>query len=285
MNISINPLLTTNFNGGFDVQSYGLVQGVAMDDPAIRYALASGIVASTETLPMWGGVGIYEDVPSGAAGQPSGVLGGNIGRATSLANLTGFSVFNQAHAMINTPQSPVPLAATGATVNLYRLGSGARVAVACDPALVNLDTGLITQQVSWDFGGQRLVPYVATYPAATPNSYTSYTSATGILVLGFASAPGPVAGSDIVLSGMTPTSLNGNWNVVSTASAGTVLNIQVTPGLGAISPGSGQLNAGGGALACKILRVQAGNSKTVVYDPVSGFATWNQSGAAALILI
>jgi len=33
------------------------------------------------------------------------------------------------------------------------------------------------------------------------------------------------------------------------------------------------------------LRVQSGNSKTVVWDPVNNVATWNNSGSAALILI
>src|SRR5579859_1843144 len=114
--VTINQLLTTNAAGSFNVSAVGTVQGTFYDDPAVRYALAGGVLASAETIPMWGGVGIFEDVP-GAAGGP-------VGRATALTGskaLTGFSVFNQAHAMIQSPQSPVPLAPSGGHVNFFRL--------------------------------------------------------------------------------------------------------------------------------------------------------------------
>ena len=35
----------------------------------------------------------------------------------------------------------------------------------------------------------------------------------------------------------------------------------------------------------KVLSVEVGNSMTVSYDPVTGFATWNRSGTTAIILI
>jgi hypothetical protein len=40
-----------------------LIQGVALDDPANRFNLASGTVASTETKPMWGGLPVAELLP------------------------------------------------------------------------------------------------------------------------------------------------------------------------------------------------------------------------------
>ncbi|EHR3728390.1 hypothetical protein KTW25_004691, partial [Salmonella enterica] len=39
------------------------------------------------------------------------------------------------------------------------------------------------------------------------------------------------------------------------------------------------------ALPVKIIEMQMGNSKTVSYDSVTGFATWNDSGNAAVILL
>jgi hypothetical protein len=48
---------------------------------------------------------------------------------------------------------------------------------------------------------------------------------------------------------------------------------------------TGQLDAGGGALNVRVLDVQVGNSMVVSYDPDTGFATWDRSGSAALILI
>ena len=57
-NISYNPQLTTVTAGLFNVFSSGLVQGTAYPDPAITFKRASGLLATTETLPMWGGVGL-----------------------------------------------------------------------------------------------------------------------------------------------------------------------------------------------------------------------------------
>lgn len=196
--VSFNPTLTTNALGSFSIESNGLVQGIANDDPSARNELAGGQLATTETIPMWGGVAIYEKIPTGNYGN----FGGAVGRAASQATLTGFSVFNQAHAGLTSPQSPVPLFASGITISFYRLGSGARIAVKVDPALVSLEGGLITQQVSWDYTNQQLVAY------------------------------------DTVA-----------------------------------------------ALPVKVLQIDTSNCKTVTYDASTGFATWNNNGACALIQI
>ena len=45
------------------------------------------------------------------------------------------------------------------------------------------------------------------------------------------------------------------------------------------------LNYGTGALPVKILDINAGNSMTVSYNAVTGAATWNRQGYAALIQI
>jgi len=45
------------------------------------------------------------------------------------------------------------------------------------------------------------------------------------------------------------------------------------------------LNEGTGALNVRVLNVAVGNSMTVQYSASTGFATWNRSGACALILI
>lgn len=155
-NISFNPITTSNGYGGFFVSSDGYVQGVAMDDPAVRNALAGGVLASTETSPMWGGIAISEYLGATPSDRP---LGPDIKRAANNAGITGFSVFNQAHGMINSPQSQAPSAGAGMSVNFFRLGSGARIALAIDPTLVSLNGGLITQQVSWDFTNQKIIAY------------------------------------------------------------------------------------------------------------------------------
>lgn len=287
--INVNPALTTNAQGSFPTTTSGLIQGTAFDDPAVRNELAGGVLANNETLPMWGGVGIFEQVPSGVTGFApvqtgfESSLGGMIGRATALtgaAALTGFSVFNQAHAMINTPQSPVPVALNGMNVEFYRLGSNARIAVACDANLVSVEGQLITSQLSWDFVNQQLVPYAA----VTVNSGT-YNTVTGAVSLVTAAPHGLLPG-DVFIPTLTGTGAFANLNVpqvLTAGTTGTTINFVAATGLTlTITGGTG---ATGGILPVRVLQIEIGKSMTVSYNATTGFATWNRSGSAAVILI
>lgn len=294
MSITINPGITTNASGSFNSSSLGYIQGMFMADPAIRNQLAGGLLAAAESLPMWGGVGISEFIPpllaGGGASSIDIALGGQIKRATSLTApttgqsnngaLTGFSVFDQAHAMINTPQSPVPLSAGGMQVNFFRLGSGARIAVALDPVLADLEGYLINSLVSWDFALQRLVPYNAAWAA---NVITNASWSAGIVTLTTTSAHGVGVGVDVTISGFTPDEYNGTFTTTA-STAGSTLKYALASDPGADTV-QGQLDAGGGALPCKVLEVQVGNSMVVSFDPDTGFATWNRSGSTAIISI
>ena len=298
---SFNPYPTTNAAGSFLVTESGGFQGTAMNDPAVRFALAGGILGPNETFPMWGGVAINESVvPVGSTvgtAYPNSGLGGYITRATTVSatgsgGVTGFSVFDQAHAMINTPQSPVPIALNGGAVNFYRLGSGARIWVQCDPDLVSLEGGTIGQQVSWDFNDQLLQPYVA---SGATESVTSMTwSATNggqvAVVMGSASIYG--LGDTINVSGATNTgsgslSLLNTAQVINTWTDSTHFTF-LLPGTSAIwgtLGGTIVLNVGTGALNVKVLDISLGNSMTVNYNPITGNCTWNRAGNTALILI
>jgi hypothetical protein len=138
--------------------------GTAQPDPAARFALSGGTLAAAETLPMFGGIAISENIPFEPSATPHPVvpLGGIIARATAAANLTGFSVFDQNYAAVNSPQSTVPTVGSGGLVNFYRLGSGARVALAIDPTLITLEGTLITSQVSWDYTNQKIIAFATT---------------------------------------------------------------------------------------------------------------------------
>lgn len=292
LNTPFYPYATTNAQGSFSVQSAGYVQGVYMDDPAVRYALAIGALSASATGPVWGGMAISESVAP-ASGYDR-TQGGTIVAATSVANTTGFSVFNNAYAWPGSPQSPVPTAgAAGMTVPFFRMGSGARIAVAMDPSLVSLDGSLITTQVSYDFNNQVLQPFDA---ATTTYAVTSMTSsfASGVytiaVVMTVPSLVGAV-GDSINISGVTGTGaalVNGN-QVVTAFTDASHFSFQVTAAVNAIATGALTgtivLNAGTVALPVKILDVSAGNSMTVVYNPATGAATWNRSGYAALISI
>ena len=157
--ITFNPQATSNAAGLFNTNSNGFTQGDAQDDPAVKFALVGGILDAGASAPIWGGLPISESIP--AAGKP--VLGSTIDLATTHANITGWSVFNQAFQGITTPQSNAPTYQPGQSVNFYRVGSGARIPLPIDPALVSLDGGLITQQVSWDFTAQQIIAYDGTH--------------------------------------------------------------------------------------------------------------------------
>jgi hypothetical protein len=286
-NVSFNPNLTTTAAGSFNTTSLGLTQGSAYDDPAVRYALSGGVLSTSETLPMWGGVGIYNLIP-GVAGAQEQSLGEIVGRANSLTGanaLTAFSVYQQAYGMLTTPQSPVPLSASSMQVNFYRLGSGARIHVAIDPALVSLDGSIITSQVSWDFSLQRLIPFVAAYPANVITAAAWANTNGGQATLTTTTAHTVTVGSDFTITGVTPAAYNGTFTALAGTTGSTLvyaLPLASTPGAGTAF---GTLVAGGGALNVRVLETQIGNSMTVSYDPVTGFATWNRSGSAATILI
>jgi hypothetical protein len=162
--VSLNPYVQTNAAGMFTIESDGFIVGTAMPDPAARFALSGGWLAQTETLPMFGGVAIGESIPQERPPMTRAdvALGGIIARSAGYPTLTGFSVFDQNYATVNTPQSPVPTTDKGGMVNFYRLGSGARVALAIDPTLITLEGTLITSQVSWDFANQKIIAFATT---------------------------------------------------------------------------------------------------------------------------
>lgn len=288
--VADNPFLQTAGNAGlFNTSSVGLRQGTAYPDPATRFALRTGYLASDETLPMWGGVGIYEDVP-GVAGQPVVALGPKVGRAVSLADATkplaGFSVFDQAYAMVTSPQSTVPLAGSYNQVLSYALGSRARIAVQCDAALVDLRGGPIGAQVSWDFTNQLLVPFIGTLAVSSG----TYDNTTGIISLTM-SAPVTFGPPDAVtLASLTGTgafaSLDGTWTTLT--ASGAAVTLQGPVGVGASTITGGSATVGGAAsqaLPVKVLDVQATNCETVVYNATTGFAVWTFNGCCAVIQI
>lgn len=248
--IPFNPFFTTNSPGTFNVTSDGYIQGCAMDSPAIRNSLAGGVLALAETQPMWGGVGISENVP-GVAGMPQPQLGRIITRATSVATLSGsnrgtvqnqlggFSVFDQNYAAVSSPGSAVPMTPSYGEVNYYRLGSGARIPVACSPSLVSVEGRIVTTPLAWDFTNQSLEPLTAatissgTYPAAATIASGTYTAGNGAVQLVTNVAHGLLPGDPFSLNGMTGTgsfaNLNGTW-IATTGTTGTTLNFTAATG-------------------------------------------------------
>jgi hypothetical protein len=288
--LNYNPYLTTSAQGMFSVSTIGLKQGTAYPDPAIRNQLRGGFLDSNETLPMWGGVGVYEMIP-GVAGQPHTSFGPKVGRATALTGskpLLAFSVFDQNYSMVTTPGNQVPIAVSGQQVNMYSLGSRARIAVACDPLLIGLAGSPLNSQVSWDFVNQLLVPFIS---AAMTITSGTYNSTTGVITLTMSAAIGFSPGAAVVISALTGTgafaSLNGTWTSIAPTS-GTTVTLQGPVGAGAATITGGAATLGSGtssALPVQVLNVQTANCITVTWDPINLVANWNFNGACAVIQI
>lgn len=286
--LKFSPYNTTVAQGMFNTTADGMVQGTAFPDPSTTWRLRGGQLASAETLPMWGGVALYANVP-GAAGGPNPTQGPIVGRANGItggSKLAGFSVFDQDYAMVTSPQNTVPVIDSGGQVNWYPMGSLARIIVAADPALVSLIGGPIAPQVSWDWANQLLVPYIGTLTISSG----TYVSATGIVTLTMSASIGFSAGDAIVVSGLTGTgayaSLNGTFTAIAPTS-GTTVTYQAASGLGAAAITGGSLTLGSGsdvAIPVDVLNIQSSNCVTVEWDGAN-FATWNFNGCCAEIQI
>lgn len=153
------------FGGLFNVESRGLMQGDAQDDPAIRLQLCSGRLDSKITEPVWGGVGVMECI----APAKDSVNGAVIKQATKDA-CNAFTVFNQAFHGITTPDNPVPLYLAGGFVHYYRVGSGARIPLPVSAEVVALADGNNTVAASgfvWDLT-KNMVDVYSGSPGANP---------------------------------------------------------------------------------------------------------------------
>lgn len=290
--ISFNPSAMVNAAGSFGVQWQGITQGVAEPDPETRFALAQGFLAFSETLPMFGGVAIAEFVPPVSPG-PDVSMGSQIKRATAItggsAPIGGLAVFDQAYGMVNSPSSPVPLTYGLGQVMYYRLGSGARIAVAMAPELISAEGGLVTQNVSWDFNGNRLIPTNSTGTYAL----STITWSAGVLTV-VASVATPVAqiGDEVTISGATNTGTGGaaaiNTSFIVngfTDNEHFTLAAPAASGVYGTIAGSPLLVEGTGNFPCKVLRVYGSNSLIVNPPDLSGNYTWNRNGAGAVVQI
>ena len=196
---TFNPYVVTNVQDGFSVQSQGYWQGDLLDDPAGRYALSAGVVAADETLPMWGGIAVYEK--TAGSSTYDAVQGGaapTIASATAASGVSGFTVYNGTISLPTFPQSPVPMANAGNSFNFIRLGTGARVVVKCSSAVLALVGSANPQTFTWDPVNLQLdvsslspsaIEFKATLLDVTSNgSSVSYNSGTGFATWNTSSA-------------------------------------------------------------------------------------------------
>ena len=146
-NISFNPALMTSAENTFLLETQGYVQGLTQDDPTSRMWLLSGTVGPAVTQPVWGGMAVAANVGgSGFSGMPAA----NIVPATT-TQINGFTVFDQAINMIQTPGNTVPISTAGQSVAYYTFGSNARIPLPVASAVFTaLSTGEINVPLYWD---------------------------------------------------------------------------------------------------------------------------------------
>lgn len=287
------PNLTTAGQGLFNgPSSVGMIQGQADPDPATRFALRSGIVSNNETVPMWGGLGVYALIPPISSTGPVQPLGQSLGRASGLTGATalvGFSVFDQGYNMVNDPTNTVPTAGSGQSLNWYALGSRARIAVAASAALVSLRNEIINTEVGWDFVNQELVPYSPGYSqdtitgavwSSTNGGQTVFTVSSDLTADLF---PGDsINTANVVNTGGTSTAaFNGNWPVLAV----TATTITVSQPA-AVSPGtyaSGGYVAAGASNLLPVTVLDIQPTGCMVVQDIAGVFTYNYNGAAAKI--
>jgi hypothetical protein len=182
-NITFNPATTSSPQTSFLVESQGYVQGVYWDDPATKQWLFSGLVSSSNTTILWGGIPVEIIVPALGSDQQ----GNSVLMATTNSNIQAFTVMNQAYNGPMTPGGP-PQYQVGFSIAYFLMGSNARIAVPISSALeAAVSGGTIAQQVSWNFTNNNLDVFNTTALACKvlqvrrQSKLISYNSGTGVL--------------------------------------------------------------------------------------------------------
>ncbi len=200
-NVSFNPYATSSPQNSFLLESQGLVQGLTYSDTVSRLWLKSGVLASTETIVMWGGVPIEEPILSTGTGAEG--IGPNIKRATSQATVTGFSTGDQMNSMVIVPGNSAPVSGIGGVVGFYRLGTNARLAVQADPALVSAvssgNPAINSQALYWDVTNYRVTLTTTGGNFALPTSIRLLETNTNSKIINYASGVASWTQGDAVI--------------------------------------------------------------------------------------
>jgi hypothetical protein len=184
--VSLQPYVTTTSTLSFQLQTDGFIQGFFQDSPVTRYALEGGVVSSSQTTPIWGGLPLSLTIPGpGLLGSSSGT-GAVATVATTAANIDAWCVLNQASAGVITTNSPSPLFPSGASLNFGRIGCGMLLALPVNPTAVNtLALAASNTPLYWNFTSNYIditgaTPLGLQFYAVNTNSKTiSYNATTG----------------------------------------------------------------------------------------------------------
>lgn len=163
----------------------------------------------------------------------------------------------------------VPLKASAQVVALATSGASVKTALA------------------WDFVNNQITTAAAAGFAGSDIATTAVTYANGVATAVTASAHGLTAGQYVKISGVDPAAYNGTVVVLSVVNVTTFTYAPATaPGVAATTQGTiGAVTLSDITLPVKVIAIESGNSKTVSYDSVTGFLTWNNNDSCALVLL
>lgn len=166
-----SPYTTQAASNTFILETQGYVEGLPFDDTVARLWLATGVLDSSETIPIWGGVPVAEQINS--AGANSDFLGPTLIRATTSVAPTGFCSTAQMMHMVTDVDNSVPISNPGDNIGFFRFNSNQRLAVQLDPALVTTVNGSTTYinglTMYWDVSNYR-VTLTSTSNVALPST-------------------------------------------------------------------------------------------------------------------
>lgn len=194
--INFDPAKTLNGQNTFQKETQGLIQGAYMDDPTSRLWLDAGIIDSSVTQAVWGGMPITENVPS-LANNTNQYAANPLILPSTVGAITGFTTFNQAHNMMIVPGNSVPHVVANQNIAYFRLRSNIRLPVKISSGLATaVEGGAINQQVTWDFTNHELKAWSSGDTAldvkilkVQPNSkIVNYDSSTGALTWSYGDA-------------------------------------------------------------------------------------------------
>lgn len=192
--IQFNPNLTTNAQNSFSLDTDGVMQGTMPNHPAKTPAdIRAGLVSSTNTAPLYGGLPVVADLPTGGA-SVTGHSPLVLTLATTTAGISGITIFDLAtNGLIVPGGDNAPLYGQGMTINWLALGSGAPVVLQASTALVDALGGTSatgSNLASWNFTTNVLDVYNSTTGAfplktidrvyTTNSLVVTYSSTTGL---------------------------------------------------------------------------------------------------------
>lgn len=186
MSVTLNPMAVSNAAGSFYVSSQGYVAGTVWPNAATRNFLQQGTIDpnASGSAYFYGGVGITaKTVNPGGSPALNNALQSMLDLATAIANLTGFAVFDQSPAGIQTPTSQVPLYSPGQSLSFFTFGDGACIALPISAAnAANLLAVAKNTPLSWDYTNQVVIPYTSSggNAGAIPGDLWSTTSSSPV---------------------------------------------------------------------------------------------------------